>query len=542
MTPSTAEGKGRGRWASGRVWHWLALVLALGWVALVRVPMVLNASNHLDSDLAVDGLTLLDAVNGHWRWHYPGTPHMGAMPVLLSWVQAKVWGVDPMTLVSGGVVAYLAVVAATFGLNLRAFGPAVAIWGLVPMAFASTGTLFLSSRITGGHLLTAAWHAGAFAIVAGCLRGGGVRGWTILGFWCGLGLFLDSMVAVTVVGLVVAGVVGWWGRGRADGREKARPFRHVAACLVAFLLATGLGIAPRFVGAWADPHDAYREQFEPVTRGDVLVGHAKILLLDCLPRLIAGHRLPGLQADPEPPASRGFRPIGFSWLAMGVTGVSLGLFAVAGVALVVDRDPDLAGRAVRWGLIVASAVVVAGFVVNRNIFNSDNYRYLVFLLVPWSSGFGLTMGRMASKRPWLAGLIVVGFGAMMTADTARWYARLGWVDDSGWPVRKQANDPAMTWLAAHPETGRIPRRLLGRLPAFVPARRQGPRRAVPEYPDRFPDDSRALPGGRPRTLIVRPGPVGPTYRARALAEGGREVYRADGLSIVDWPPTPGKSP
>jgi len=44
-------------------------------------------------------------------------------------------------------------------------------------------------------------------------------------------------------------------------------------------------------------------------------------------------------------------------------------------------------------------------------------------------------------------------------------------------------------------------------------------------------------------LIVRPGPVGPTYRARALAEGGRERYRAGGLSVVDWPPPgPGAKP
>ena len=35
---------------------------------------------HLDSDLAVDGLTLLEATRGHWRWHYPGTPYMGIAP------------------------------------------------------------------------------------------------------------------------------------------------------------------------------------------------------------------------------------------------------------------------------------------------------------------------------------------------------------------------------------------------------------------------------------------------------------------------------
>ena len=71
------------------------LGLGLVWTVLIRVPLILNAEDHLDSDLAVDGLTLLDAVNGHWRWHYPGTPYMGILPMFSSYPQALVWGVQP---------------------------------------------------------------------------------------------------------------------------------------------------------------------------------------------------------------------------------------------------------------------------------------------------------------------------------------------------------------------------------------------------------------------------------------------------------------
>jgi len=216
MTRSPLVGEGRDRKTPGAAWSWPALAIALVWVALARVPLVLNAGDHLDSDLAVDGLTLLDALRGHWRWHYPGTPHIGALPVLLSWAQAKTWGASPITLASGGVVAYGCLVAATFTLNRRAFGPSAAAWGLVPLAFASTGTIWLSGRITGGHLLAAAWHAGAFALLVGCLRRGGVGRWAILGLWSGLGLYLDSMAAVTMVGLLTAAVVGWWARRGAD--------------------------------------------------------------------------------------------------------------------------------------------------------------------------------------------------------------------------------------------------------------------------------------------------------------------------------------
>ena len=88
-------------------WPGFLLAAALAWIVLVRLPLVLNAETHLDSDLAVDGLTLLHATQGQWRWHYPGTPRMGILPVLLSWPQAMLWGANPWTLVSGGVVAYL---------------------------------------------------------------------------------------------------------------------------------------------------------------------------------------------------------------------------------------------------------------------------------------------------------------------------------------------------------------------------------------------------------------------------------------------------
>ena len=72
-------------------WPWALLALAMAWVALSRVPLVLNAGTHLDSDLAVEGLTLAEAIRGHWRWHYPTATYMGIIPLLLSYPQALIW-------------------------------------------------------------------------------------------------------------------------------------------------------------------------------------------------------------------------------------------------------------------------------------------------------------------------------------------------------------------------------------------------------------------------------------------------------------------
>ena len=172
---------------------------------LIRVPLILNAEDHLDSDLAVDGLTLLDAVHGHWRWHYPGTPYMGILPMLSSYPQALVWGANPITLVSGGTVIWVWSSSPPSGWRGRAFGPEVAGWAIVPLVFSSLGTIWLSGRITGGHLLTLVWHTVAFVGLHACLARGGWRRAAALGLWCGLGLYLDAMFLFTLVGVGTGG-------------------------------------------------------------------------------------------------------------------------------------------------------------------------------------------------------------------------------------------------------------------------------------------------------------------------------------------------
>ena len=526
-------------------WPWGLLVVALVATTLLRLPLIAHARAHLDSDLAVDGLTLQDALRGHWRWHYPGTPHVGTASLLVMLPVGAVRGAAPEALAISGAVLWGLVVVATFGLTWRAFGRGVAVWSLVPLAFSSTGAIWLSGRITGGHLLAVAWHAVAFGLLFDLLARGGVRRAAALGLWCGLGLWNDSMGLMTLVGLIPAFVGSAMrtspGKGPAEEVRMADPTRMIALALV---LGFVLGLAPKFVGRWVDPYDAYNEQFDPIWKADVLRDHARILALDCLPRLIAGHRLPNFEAEPggigpdgRPLAGR--RTMGVASIATVILGLGLFAVAVAGLALPEAESPTQplgsaqARRAVRRGLLLSSAAVVAGFIVNRNIFNSDNYRYLVLLLVPWAVGFGRVMAGLSRKGPGgavAAGLIAAAFAVAFAADAASWYRGLGWVEDTA-----GVDDPILERLESLPEVKAIGGDYWDVYRYAFLSRGRFLGTPSSYYPDRFPEWSRAMAGGHPSHVVARPTRIGMEALGRALRDGGAVLYRGRDGTIASWP-------
>jgi hypothetical protein len=515
-------------------WTYLLLSLAIVWIGIVRVPLIVNARNHLDSDLAVDGITLRETLRGHWRWHYPATPHIGIPPLLYSLPQALIWGTNPVTLVSGGTVAYAGLVVATFALTWVAFGRTVALWGLLPLTFSSTGAIWLSGRITGGHLSAVIWHSIAFLLLYQTLVRGGRKYAIALGLWCGLGLYIDSMVLLTLAGLVPAAIVSWWRSGRSRGGL-------VAAAL--FALGFLAGLAPREIGARVDPHSAYSQRFLSDLDSRVLLSHVRLLGLDCLPRLITGHRLPDLQSDPSPSGLAGPGPNNgprdTNRLSIAVTVVILVLF-LASVRALADPEStrgDQAAAAVRLGLLSSGAATLIAFVICRDIFNADNYRYLVDLLVPWSIGFGLVMrslvhmGRIGLAVAVLCGATVAG---LMTLDTGRWYHQFGWIDSNGRPIQVAVPDPALAWLDAHREIDSF---LSGYWDAYrLTFLANRPVRGIPypTFPDRFPEWSRGLPGGHPQVVIGRRF-QGRPFIDQALQSRGRLLERGDGFYIFSWP-------
>ena len=562
-TGEAVEAKRAGR---ARVGAMVLLALACAWIVAARIPLVLNAPAHLDSDMAVDGLTLLDATRGHWRWHYPGTPHIGIVPVVFSLPQALVWGANPWTLASGGVVAYLFVVVSIFTLAWRVFGRRVACWTLLPLVFASTGVVWLSARITGGHLLAVAWTAvSLILLVAYAQRPTWWRA-AILGLWAGVGFYVDNLTLVAIAAIFCGFSTAAFTQEPlpdASGRVRAGPyFLRALFQIVVGIAAVVAGIQLQTLGKRADPYDAYGEQFESIfhsdspqrqdlaTVGKLAQEHARLLFLECLPRLVAGHRLPGLQTNPTPEAFLGHNPprdppvwtplaIAATVLSLVVSVIGVGCLFRAPRVREACRARSLAARrafaAPSWFMLLFYPI---GFILNKHIYNSDNYRYLVILIIPISIGVGLWFERFWGRGGWWRGWALAGavlFAVLMTFDLWTWYGgRFGWVDARGLPVRARVDEPILEWLSANPEYDEIFANYwdIYRL-RFLTGGRVG---GVPykNYPDRF-DERRHLPNERPRTLVGRRDGMGAFYRQQALRAGGRVIHEQPEFWVIDWP-------
>ena len=271
--------------------------------------------------------------------------------------------------------------------------------------------MWLSGRITGGHLLIVAWSAVAWVLMhEAWVR----RGWLpsiVLGFWCGLGVYLDSMFVLTLAGIAFAALIAalvesFYGsrtaRSEVSGKERRSWLARLAQAL-ALVLAFFAGAAPRAIGQWLEPYDAYNEQFSWSLDAPLLAGHCRILLLDCLPRLVAGHRLPGLEADPDPALMGTGGPIqksttsreAFRWWTLLLTILALGFFAAALLAL---GATALNGQAI-GPRIIATGMLAHGARGRRRLSGQPEHLQLGQLSVP-----GPALDTLGDRlRPGLAG-------------------------------------------------------------------------------------------------------------------------------------------
>jgi hypothetical protein len=172
------------------------------------------------------------------------------------------------------------------------------------------------------------------------------------------------------------------------------------------------------------------------------------------------------------------------------------------------------------GTVLSALLIVAAFMVNRNIFNSDNYRYLIFLLTPWSLGFGLLTSSLPKRGlPGRAGagILVAVLMSAMTSTTIGWYREdLGYLDARWRCVRI----PQLVWSEI-PVWSRRQHDLERRVAFVVPpdvthvfgdywdvyrmAFLSGNRiTGIPHpiYPNRFPGWSRGLGAGQGELLAI----------------------------------------
>ena len=307
-----------------------------------------------------------------------------------------------------------------------------------------------------------------------------------------------------------------------------------------FLVGLAIGVAPREIGRRVDPYDPYNEQFTPVLQPEVLLEHARILGMECLPRLIAGYTLPEFEATPEGLTPNG-RPLprrpgrmSSHPHAIFATLFSMGLFVLS-IAWMAKASKGMRneGRVVSAGLLLSSGLIVLAFLVNRNIFNSDNYRYLIFLLAPWSLGFGLMM-RSLGQRATYGGILAVAISLIlagsMTASLAAWYQGLDWIDEG-----RRAT------TASQP---------LGSVPSFVSpftthiygdywdvyrliflSGRHVDGVPFPTYPNRFPGWSQNLGPGQGELFVLDPSPGWQAMLAESWRREGRDPAELNQLTI-----------
>jgi hypothetical protein len=299
-----------------------------------------------------------------------------------------------------------------------------------------------------------------------------------------------------------------------------------------------------------------------------MLDHARLLGLRCLPRLIAGTELVALEEwllgpDRGSPPVRSIRrggdhralPPPEEWLSLALlAGLALGI-----VRLALDRAwaGDASRKAVSGGVIISALLVAGAFMVNNNIFDSDNYRYLIYFLSPWSLGFGLVMQDLTrlGRSGWPIAVACAGFlSLMMSAAAFEWYhSDRQYIDGHGRPVRRRTQSwrelivepPGRSRTTSRAGTYTIPRDVThvfgGYWDVYRMAFLSGGRIVgipFPIYPNRFRGWSGGLGPRQGALLVLRPDVDARAGSPQLAGSTTRERKRKpmSVLSEVEWLP------
>ena len=358
------------------------LVVALLAVLALRVPMITDSVEVLDSDAAINGLTLKHLLEGQWRWHYPGLHYMGVTELFLALPGGLLFGANPFTLTVAPVLAYALLTLTVYVLAGKLYGRRAANWSLVPLVFTSTDVLFWTSFPIGGHALITFWHVAALLLLAR-YRQTAKQSWlAVLGIWSGFGYYTYQMFLFSLVLIVPVALLG-----------RAGPSRRRAGGLAWVLFASSflLGWSPHLIGVEADSHDVYGSQTQAVWSARS-VG---VLLRECLPKFVAG---PGQTGEGLPELSTSDQVARFTIVA-----VWLGIAVVYYRRLIPARQGARRRQFSDWlkgewltdpndaiKLLVAATppLVLAGFLLHPAVENHTHSRYLIYLMSWWPIALG----------------------------------------------------------------------------------------------------------------------------------------------------------
>ena len=262
-------------------WPWVVLGLGLLWTVLIRVPLIVNAPDHLDSDLAVDGLTLLRC-------------RTGTLAVALSrhaatWAFCPCWSLTRRLLIWGARPDHAREWRhdhLVTGDRLDVLAGGQGVWARC----GRLGDLAAGILIAGDDLVVGTDHRRPPADPG--MAHGGVRGPLCLPHSrsagrrrrrSGSGAAWGSISTRCSCSLWRAWCRRRFSRGfRQGGRKPASVWRP---CLRS--PCWPVSFRGRLAGA-VDPYDAYPSQFAATLETGAIGEHARLLFLNCLPRLLAG--------------------------------------------------------------------------------------------------------------------------------------------------------------------------------------------------------------------------------------------------------------
>jgi hypothetical protein len=322
---------------------------------------------------------------------------------------------------------------------------------------------------------------------------------------------------------------------------------------MAFVLAGIVGFLPHEIGRLVDPYDCYPSQFVATYEGPAIREHGRLFWFQCLPRLVAGAEMREFDRRSQRDDSivhsvvttlfdsRSARlPPIQEWFA-AVMLVAF-LVSIARLGFVALRDGDPCRRAIATGTTLSAVMIAAAFMINRNIFNSDNYRYLIYLVTPWSLGFGLLSSGLARRGllgSAFAGILVVILTLGMTATMIGWYrADFGYLDADwkfvrvpqlGW--NQLPIGPRRTHYVVPPDVTHV---FGGYWDVYRMSFASGKKVVgipYPMYPNRFPGWSSGLDSDHGKLLVIG---VRTESRTGAPKRGSRIDFRpSDSLHAPD---------